>query len=677
MKSGVSKIEGRYRFDCTKVSLAGVIAVVLQACVSQNFVPVNDSSKLHSQASLGTRTLAFITQDNLRFKDLNSDGELNPYEDWRLTPEQRSQDLLQRMTLEEKAGTMLHGSMSVFGSTSYDLDRANRLIIENDIGSVITRLPSDSGLLARENNTIQALAETRRLGIPLTISTDPRNHFNYLMGASISAGGFSQWPEALGFAAIGDPGLVREFGNIASQEYRAVGIAQALSPMADLATEPRWPRVVGTFGEDAEQAKRLVGAYIEGFQNGRTGLSAESVATVVKHWVAYGAGKDGHDSHSYFGRFSAFPGDNFAYHIIPFENAFDAQVSGVMPSYSILENLSYQGENIEQVGAGYSRFLLTDLLRNQYGFDGVILSDWAITLDCDEICIKGEVNGKIQELDNMSTAWGVIDLTPQQRYAKALDAGIDQFGGIEDPVFLIDAFRLGLVTESRIDESARRILQQKFELGLFENAFADEEQAIAVVGNSEFKSKAEIAQSRALVLLENKAELLPLNSSNQKLFLYGIDRSVAQSYGFTIVENAADADLAILRLSTPYEQPHSNYVFGRRHHEGNLAFLPDNPDYQAVLQVQASGIPSIATVFLNRPAVMTAIQDKVDSLIGNFGVSDKVLLSVILGEAKPEGRLPIELPSSMAAVEAQYEDVPYDSESPLYPYGYGLSYEED
>ncbi|MCL4170590.1 UNVERIFIED_CONTAM: hypothetical protein GTU68_056120, partial [Idotea baltica] len=316
------------------------------------------------------------------------------------------------------------------------------------------------------------------------------------MGASLSAGGFSQWPEALGFAAIGDPDLVREFGNIASQEYRAVGIAQALSPMADLATEPRWPRVVGTFGEDAEQAKQLVGAYIEGFQNGQDGLSAESVATVVKHWVAYGAGKDGHDSHSYFGRFSAFPGDNFAYHVIPFESAFDAQVSGVMPSYSILENLSYQGEEIEQVGAGYSRFLLTGLLRNQYGFDGVILSDWAITLD----------------------SWGVIELTPQQRYAKALEAGIDQFGGIEDPVFLIDAIRLGLVNESRIDKSARRILQQKFELGLFENPFVDAEQAIAVVGNSEFKSKAEIAQSRALVLLENKAELLPLNSSNQKLF---------------------------------------------------------------------------------------------------------------------------------------------------------------
>jgi beta-glucosidase len=642
--------------------------------------PVADNATVEEsivlQPELGTHSnLPYLQRDGLQFKDLNKDGDLNPYEDWRLSAAERAHDLVARMTLEEKAGTLLHGSMSTFGAVDYDMARANRLILENSIGSVITRLSSSAELLASGSNKLQAMAEQRRLGIPLSISTDPRNHFNYLAGASVSAGSFSKWPEALGLAAIGDPELVRQFGDVARQEYRSVGIVQALSPMADLSTEPRWPRVVGTFGEDAELAKVLVGAYIEGFQNGDQGLNTESVAAVVKHWVGYGAAKEGYDSHNYYGRFATFPNDNFEYHIKPFEDAFAANVSGVMPTYSILQDLVYQGEKIEQVGAGYSRYLLTDLLRGDYGFDGVILSDWAITLDCSDICKYGEVDGQRQEIPDLSTAWGVIELSPQHRYAKALDAGIDQFGGVEDPQPLINAVQSGLVTEARLDKSAYRIMLQKFELGLFENPFVDEAHALEIVGNDQFQTQGELAQARALVLLENKEQLLPLSSSAKKLYLYGVDADVATSFGFTVVENVEDADLAILRLNTPFEQPHKNYVFGRRHHEGNLSFEPGNPEYEAVMQASAH-VPTIATVFLERPAVMTSIHNKLDALIGNFGVSDKVLLSAILGQTKPEGKLPIELPSSMAAVVAQKEDTPFDSEAPLYPYGYGLSYEQ-
>jgi len=661
---------------CARYITLILAPLILFACAS-----IEESSQTRladlSQAQLGSRTLDLLQSDGFEFKDLNRDAELNPYEDWRLTPAERATDLVSRMTLYEKAGTLLHGSMSAFGADDYDMEHANKLIMDNNIGSVITRLSSSAELLASGNNKLQDLAETRRLGIPLTISTDPRNHFNYLAGASTSAGSFSKWPEALGLAAIGDPALVRQFAETARQEYRAVGIVQALSPMADLSTEPRWPRVVGTFGEDAELAKTLVGAYVKGFQNGDQGLGSDSVATVVKHWVGYGAGKDGHDSHSYFGRYAAFPGDNFEGHIKPFEDAFSANVSGVMPSYSILENLEYKGEVLEQVGAGFNRFLLTDLLRDTYGFDGVVLSDWGITKDCNDICIYGEVDGQRQEIEHMSTAWGVIDLTARQRYAKALAAGIDQFGGVEDPQPLIDAVETGLVDEARLDLSVHRIMMQKFELGLFENPFVDEQRAVEVVGNETFMAEAEAAQARGLVLLENKGDLLPLTASDdKKLFLFGIDPEVAASFGFSVVDDPKDADLAILRLHTPWEQPHQNWVFGRRHHEGNLAFNPDNPEYQVVMQA-SEHVPVIATVFLERPAVMTSIQGNVDALIGNFGVSDKVLLSVILGQAEPEGRLPIELPSSMAAVEAQKEDLPYDSESPLYPFGFGMSYTDE
>lgn len=660
--------------EASEIVVGFLVLAMLASCVAGDRATMVAGENLIRQPALETQSVPLLNEDGYQFKDLNRDNELNPYEDWRLPAADRASDLVSRMTLQEKAGMLLHGSMSVFGDDDYDMEHARRLILDNQIGSVITRLASRAELLAAGNNKLQALAEQRRLGIPLSISTDPRNHFNYLAGASISAGSFSQWPEALGLAAIGDPELVRQFANIARQEYRAVGIVQALSPMADLATEPRWPRVAGTFGEDAELAKVLVGAYVEGFQNGDQGLGPDSVAAVVKHWVGYGAAKDGHDSHSYFGRFAAFPGNNFDYHMTPFEAAFDADVSGVMPTYSILENLVHEGESLEQVGAGFNRYLLTDLLRGRYGFEGVVLSDWAITLDCDPICVNGEVDGQIQDRNHMSTAWGVIELTQQQRYEKALYAGIDQFGGVEDPQSLIEAVTSGLVAESRLNESAHRILVQKFQLGVFENPFVDDALAREVVGNESFIAQAEAAQSRALVLLENKDDILPLSSTAQKVFLYGIDSEIAASLGFTVVENVEEADLAIVRLTTPYEQPHKNYMFGRRHHEGNLAFKAGNPEYDVVVNASAH-VPVIATVFLERPAVMTPIQDSVAALIGNFGVSDKVLFEVLLGEAQPEGRLPIELPRSMAAVENQAEDLPFDTEAPLYPFGYGLSYQ--
>lgn len=646
--------------------------LLLQITLAAGMTGCASADQKYSQPALTTESAPLLNEDGYEFKDLNRDGALNPYEDWRLGSAARAQDLVSRMTLAEKAGTVLHGSMSAFGSDSYDMAHARRLILDANIGSVITRLASDAELLAGENNKLQALAEQRRLGIPLTISTDPRSHFNDLGGASSSAGSFSQWPETLGLAAIGDAELVRQFADIARQEYRAVGIVQALSPMADLATEPRWPRVSGTFGEDAEMAGEMVGAYIQGFQNGSSGLNSSAVATVVKHWVGYGAAKDGHDSHSYFGRFAAFPGDNFEYHIKPFENAFAANTSGVMPTYSILEKLVYDGVAVEQVGAGFSRFLLTDLLRNRHGFDGVVLSDWGITRDCNAICMNGEVDGQIQTFEHMSTAWGVIELSQQERYAMALNAGIDQFGGVEAPQPIVDAVQTGMVTEARLDESVYRILLQKFDLGIFEDPFVDVERAVEVVGRESFLTQAEAAQARALVLLENKNEVLPLTAAEQKVFLSGVDAQAATEAGLLVVADIADADFALIRADAPFEQPHQNYVFGRRHHEGSLAFLPGNPDYE-IIKAASPQVPTIVAVFLDRPAVLTAIQD-VDVLIGEFGVSDKVLLEVLLGEANPQGRLPVELPSSMQAVAEQNEDVPYDSDAPLYPFGFGLRY---
>src|SRR5262245_26928685 len=333
------------------------------------------------QPRLGGRDVPTIERDGLRFKDLNRNGTLDPYEDWRLTPEERTRDLVGRMTLEEKAGTMMHGTargagpMAMAGvGASYDAT-ANRALIDSaKVTSMITRLRGDPAALATQNNALQEIAERTRLGVPITISTDPRHHFQYVLGASESEGGFSQWPETLGLAALGDTALVRRFGDIARQEDRAVGIHMALSPQADLATEPRWSRINGTFGEDADLAGRMVRAYVEGFQHGTRGADTGGVQTVVKHWVGYGAAKEGLDSHNYYGRFASFPGRNFEYHVRPFLPAFAANVAGVMPTYSILEGATWDGKPIEPVGAGFNRQLLTDMLRRRYGFRGIVLT---------------------------------------------------------------------------------------------------------------------------------------------------------------------------------------------------------------------------------------------------------------------------------------------------------------
>lgn len=635
-----------------------------------------------AQVEIGTRGVPLLQVDALSFRDLNRNGVLDPYEDWRLTPQARADDLVARMTLADKAGTMMFGSLPLlggerggFGGTAYDFDKSTELLLGLRVNSAITRLTASPGELAEQHNALQEIAERGPLGIPLTVSTDPRNHFQVTGGASVDAGGFSVWPETTGMAAIGDADLVRRFGEIARREYRATGIHMALSPMADLATEPRWPRVNGTFGEDAQLARALVGAYIEGFQGSGSGVTAEGVASVVKHWVGYGAAADkGFDSHSHYGRFAAFPGDNFAMHLVPFERAFEVGVAGVMPTYSILRDLEFEGRQVEQVGGGFNRWLLTDLLRGRYGFEGVILSDWLIASDCPEACIEGSAPG---EPFALGMPWGVESLSKLERYARGVDAGLDQFGGSEEPQMLIEAVEQGLLTETRLDASVRRILVQKFRQGLFENPFVDPDRAAAALGDVQSHAQALDAQRRSLVLLKNQDSILPLSPGRRRVYLHGIDASVARDKGLSVVDEPADAELAIVRLHTPFERLHPNHLFGTLQNEGNLAFASGQEQFDLVAGLSARGLPVIATVYLDRPAVLTALLPLLAGLYGDFGVSDHALLDVVLGAHAAEGRLPFELPSSMAAVEAQKPDVPHDSQDPLFPYGFSAGIARD
>jgi beta-glucosidase len=632
------------------------------------------------QPVLVSRSARIIEVQGLRFKDLNRNGVLDPYEDWRLPPSARAKDLVNRMSLEDKAGMMMHGTARSAGQgggigsgTGYDTAAIAKLIRDVRVNSFITRLSADPRTLAAEDNALQEIAEKTRLGIPLTISSDPRNHFQYTVGTSTRSVRFSQWPETLGLAATRDAALVRRFADIARQEYRAVGIQETLSPQADLATEPRWSRISGTFGEDVDLSRALVKAYIEGFQHGASGVDSAGVIAVVKHWVGYGAQKDGLDSHSRYGRFANFSNGNLDLHVEPFLGAFAAHVEGVMPTYSILEGAKVNGRPVEQVGAGYNRQLLTDLLRRRYGFQGVILTDWAITNDCVEVCRNGFPAGERPTFAGVGMPWGVEDLSQVDRFAKAVNAGVDQFGGTEEAQFLVQDVRSGKLTESRLNESVYRVALLKFKQGLFENPYADTVAAGRIVGNAQFQNEATAAQRRSLVLLENKNDILPLVARGKRVFLHGVDSATAARYGFTVAPDLAHADIAIVRTNAPFQTLHPNYAFGARFHEGDLGFRAGDKEFEEIKRITAA-VPTIVTVYLDRPAILTELKDRASGLVGDFGVSDAALLDVLTGVAQPEGKLPFELPSSMQEVEAQNSAVPHDTAHPLYSIGFGRRY---
>eukprot|EP01133_Synstelium_polycarpum_P017008 gene17008-20243_t len=657
--------------------VAGCVATLALAACGNDTV-----SEAYTQPVFGSTTFNLVKVDGYTFKDMNRNGKIDPYEDWRLSAEARADDLLSRMTLDEKAGLMMHGTAPTVSDPSgiglggaYDLAALQDLVVKQYVNTFITRMAGDTANMAAQYNKLQALSETSRHGIPVSISTDPRHHFQYTVGASAATSGFSQWPETLGLAAIGDDALVRRFGDIARQEYLAVGITQALSPQADLATEPRWARINGTFGEDADLARRMVQHYIEGFQDGNTGLHDGSVVAVVKHWVGYGATKEGFDGHNYYGRYMTYPGNNFAYHVKPFEGAFAARAASVMPTYALPDgNITIDGITLEQVAAGFSKTLLTDLLRGKYGFEGVILSDWGITSDCDANCRNGTPPGVAPSFIGFGTPWGMEDATKAERYVKAVTAGMDQFGGVTEAPYLTQAVQRGQLTQARIDASARRILVQKFKQGLFEHPFVDAARAAATVGKADFVEAGLDAQRRSLVLLENKDKVLPLAATVKKVYLYGIDAAVAKQYGYTVVATPQEADVALLRVAAPYETLHPNYIFGSMQHEGRLDYVDGNADYEAIKNAAKFAPKTVVTVYLDRPAILGNVQDKASAILANFGVSDGALFDVLTGKAKPQGKLPFELPSSMAEVLVQKSDVPYDTAHPLYKFGYGLAY---
>lgn len=609
---------------------------------------------------LGTEA-PFLTKDGITFRDLNKNGRLDPYEDLRRPIEERVADLLSQMTLEEKAGLMFHPpvAMNADGSLAEEIAPFNQaatseMVQKRLINHFNVYEVAQPRQMTEWHNRLQKLAESTRLGIPVTISSDPLNTLNSSPAVGLGDNAFSKWPEPIGLAATRDAALVREFADIARREYLAVGIRIALHPMADLATEPRWARIAGTFGEDAELCSHMVAAYIRGFQ-GET-IGSHSVACMTKHFPGGGPQKDGEDPHFYYGKDQVYPGNNFEYHLIPFQAAFDAGTAMIMPYYG-----RPMGLPLEEVGFGFNKDVITGLLRGRYGFDGVVCTDWSLIHD---IVVDGKVVMRCR-------CWGVEDLSAEERILKAVQAGVDQFGGESCPEIIVGLVKSGQVDEARIDDSVRRLLRDKFRLGLFDQPFVDPQVAVEVVGNVDFRAKGELAQRRSIVLLKNGGSqsdtILPLHDE-VPIYVEGIDREVARQYG-DVVTSPAEAKLAIIRLDCPF-QPREG-LLESFFHAGDLDFK--SPEKERILALLES-IPTIVDIHLDRPAVIPEIAGKCAALLADLGASDAAVLDVIFGRFQPSGKLPFELPSSMEAVSEQMEDLPHDSKEPVFPFGHGLTY---
>lgn len=705
-----------------------------------------------------------LTVDRYAFKDLNKNGQLDAYEDWRLPAGERAKDLAAQMTIDQIAGLMLYsGHQSIpgggfrggntyngkafdeSGAEASDLSDQQIDFLTNDNlrHVLITRVESPE-VAAVWNNNAQALVEGIDLGIPANNSSDPRHQARsdeeFILGGG---GDISRWPGSIGLAASFDPELVKQFGTIASIEYRALGIATALSPQVDLATDPRWYRFSGTFGPSPELSADMGKAYVEGFQTSSGdkeiagGWGYQSVNAMAKHWPGGGTGEGGRDAHYGFGKYAVYPGQNLDMHLRPFlEGALKLDggtkmASAIMPYYTISFNQDPGGEN---VGNAFSHYFITEQLREKYGFDGVVCTDWGVTRDEDGMAAFGRA------------PWGVEHMTEAEKHYKILMAGGDQFGGNNDSGPVIEAYQMGIeefgeeFMRARFEQSAVRLLKNIFRVGLFENPYLDVDETISTVGNPEFMDAGYQAQLKSLVLLKNSENILPLKSGAKvyipKRFIpasrnfFGretperhespINPELASKY-FDITEDPADADVGIMVIVNPQNGRTAGYDAGDVEKGGNGFFpislqygsytatearetsLAGDPREQDVLNrsykdktvnvrnasdldlvlktVKAmNGKPVIVILKMSNPTVVREFEKSIQGLLINFNVQDQAVLDVISGKVEPSGLLPLQMPANMATVEKQMEDVPFDMEVHMdgdgnsYDFGFGLNW---
>ena len=694
---------------------------------------------------------SIIEEDGFAFKDLNRNGILDVYEDWRLSADERSADLAGKLSIEEIAGLMLYSPHQVLSMNAglfaalaknmpkdtrenpWDLSEAQKAFLKDDnVRHVLVAIIENAFTAAKWNNNAQAFVEGIGHGIPINTSSDPRHGISGSAEFNMGAGGYiSNWPEHIGLAAAFDPELVEEFGKIAAKEYRAMGITTALSPQIDLASDPRWNRFNGTFGAGSRLASDLARAYCDGFQTSQGdseisgGWGYESVNAMAKHWPGGGTGEGGRDAHFGYGKYAVFPGSNFEEHLKPFtEGAFKLKgktrvCSAIMPYYTISYNIDEK--NNENVGNSYSKYMITDLLRSRYGYDGVVCTDWNITYD--SVDFESFISGK---------CWGVEEMSVADRHYKILMAGVDQFGGNKDAQPVIEAYEKGVrehgeeFMRSRMELSAVRLLRNIYRVGLFENPYLDTEESKRTAGSKTFVQKGYEAQQRSIVMLKNKNNILPL-SSKKKVYIplrrtledlnwFGfpvpekneipIDKTLVSEY-FEVVDTPEKADCAFAFIVSPSNRGYTKeggYVpvslqyrpyMAENAREKSIASPGDNRSYKGksastcyephldmVLDTKKAmgNKPVIVFIKMANPAVVSEFEGAADAILTDFNVNPRSLMDIVSGKTEPSALLPFTIPKDMDTVERHNEDMPFDMEpyedecGSLYNFAFGLNW---
>lgn len=649
------------------ISLLGAAAMTASMLTGISFA----EGETYTQPTLNPHSKSVLEVDGYQFIDLNGNGELDVYEDWRQDAETRAADLVSQMTVREKIAQMQHPTY---------LPRADGKIApylkeycsEYGIGMLLIRELNSVEAAATTMNTIQEYAEASRLGVPVLVSMDSVHGLSYVSGATVT-------PHNLALAATRDEALVTKLAEIARDEHLAVGVRMTLSPEADIASEPRWGRVMETFGEDPDLVTQMVTAQVVAFQNGRDGLNTGSIVACMKHFPGAGPQMEGKDTSPIISS-----EETLQIHLKPYYAALEVNVASIMPYYSVPLALDMENSAIG------SKATLQDLLRDEMGFTGIIQTDWGMIWAIQEAL--GTMTG-----EEVSDEEAILIGVTQSR--------VDGIGG--ESIRLIDLMeeytQEGKIDEAILTAAATRIVKVKFEMGMFENPYCDVDYAVSFVGNEENQKVNLQAAREAMTLLKNDGAL-PLNPDAKQTILVCGPRafdtdslvggwSSAQD-GMTIAdavaayagenttvltekedvevikELAQQADVIIVSIGEPSYQ--HDPVWG-------YDTLEIVQSQQEILEAAvASGKTVITVVTGGRPYILTWCDENTNAILEAYYPGAKggiAIAETLYGMNNPTGKTPMQFPRNMESVNAQEGDVSFDLENPLYDYGFGLSYE--
>lgn len=639
-------------------SVRWMASLALAAVLGMGVMPAH-AEETPVQPELKARVKEIIEADGYQFKDLNDNGVLDAYEDWRLSPQERAENLLSLMTAEQKAAQMVHLTLVTQKDSWFNKNNVGFALVyeyifepeeeEDEEESDETQTPISSARnAAMRTNEIQELSESSELGIPVIFSMDTEAGAAFVKDATYL-------PDEINQGAAGDVELVTRLNEVLKEELMAVGVRMALSPDADLITDPRWGRNQECYSEDVETVETMIAAAVKALQ-GENGLDENSVMATVKHFPGAGAQTNGVD-----GSPLTISEDSIDLHLAGFKAAIDADVAAVMPyGYS---TVPYLGGDAVDNSADQSAAVMTDLLRGELGYEGIIQTDWGLN------------------------------------FVGAANAGADVLGGagVRSTAQLVDG-----VDEALLTDACRRILIAKFQMGLFENPYVDEDAAEEIIGSDEHKAVAKeaAAKSFTLVKYENAASL-----ADQSFIVAGELASDVRclNSGWTAKEPVEIAGTSILtalqekagadnvtyitsaeKVPTDLSGVTAVVVVGEKsgtHDPAWGAATLEFPEEQTALinALDKAGANVVAVVVMNRAYVLTPIVNAADSVLVVYrpGVTcgAEAVADCLFGETAITGRLPFQIPESMEQVLSQREDMPKDIENPLYEYGFGIDAE--